>query len=328
MIEILELNEWNDFSEIDAFIESSLNGTLYHEVKFQKYHSEDKFPKNQYNSIYFSFLKSGEIIGFISGKIVNNKTKLFKSPIGSSYGGFIFKKGVKFVEIEEIIRLTIDKLRQARVDLIELTVPLECYYRDNKKVYNYLEYVLCMLGSKIIKMDLVMVHEVKLEQDLLAFVNAKTRTELKQCFKANLRYEIVNYIEETTYDLLVESQKRLGSQPTHTYEELKVINKLYPDKIKIFKIFKDDILLSGIICFEIRKEILNTFYIFDSEEGRKFKANHFSYYNVLKWANDNKFKYVDFGPTSFGFKPHNTLINFKEKFGANPYLRKNYQLNL
>ena len=176
-------------------------------------------------------------------------------------------------------------------------------------------------GFKIHSAVILLCSETRDEIELTNSLHAKTRTELRQALKNNLRIEVSDEITVADYYLLEESQNRLGAQPTHTFDELCRITRLFPDRIKIFRTFADQEIISGIITFIVSKHVINTFYIYDNIAFRQLKPNHFGYYNVLKYASDNGFKYVDFGPTSKGFEDNKPLIFFKEKFGNKPHLR-------
>ena len=165
-------------------------------------------------------------------------------------------------------------------------------------------------------------HEVGPDEKLSSRIDKKTFTELKQPLSKNkLRLEIITGVDEESYTHLLHSQERLQSTPTHTHAELLKIESLLPGTVQTFKAYSKNDFVAGIITFRLNDNILSTFYVFDTLEGRTLKANHFTYYSVAKIAFENNFKYLDFGASSFGWLPNYPLISFKEKFDTKPFLR-------
>lgn len=325
-IEVLENNN-DDDNLISQFIEQSLNGTIYQDPKFLDYHTPDKFSRLEFQVKNLVFKKKNKIIAFLPGRIHQEKHDVlsYKSPFASSYGGYVFHPKIKFSEIEEVLDAAEDVFKSMNISRIEMTPSLICYgiNKQGEKL-NYLEYILLKKKYKIDQIDLCLVHKTDHKIDLKSRFNSKIRTELKQCFKKELKLTIIDEVDGELYELLLSSQRSMGKQPTHSLIELKEITIRFPDKIKSFKSYLNGELIGGIICIIISEKVLNTFYIFDSRKHREYKPNHFNYYNVLNWATENNFEYVDFGPTTFGFEPHYPLIFYKEKFDTLPFSRKKF----
>ena len=190
----------------------------------------------------------------------------------------------------------------------------------------YVEHILLNKGFVVAKSDIILVHQLDSDEKLPARIDKKTFTELKQpLYKNKLRLVITAGVDEETYRLLLSSQERLQSVPTHTHHELQRIEELLPGTIQTFKAYSDDHYVAGIITFHLNDSIISTFYVFDTPEGRTLKANHFTYFNVTKAAFQNNYKYLDFGASSFGWLPNYPLISFKEKFDGKPYLRNTFE---
>lgn len=324
MIDIVVERKWSGNDDYKDFVlNKSENGTVFHLPDFLDYHDNSFY--NNTEKYLIKFIKDNKIIAGITGVIKEELGKRqFISPYGASYGGLV-AADIPFHEYEIIYDQLFSFLKTV-ADSIKITATASIHSLLKRSFYN--DYILLAKGCTIVKSDLVLVHELDENDKLIKRLDKKTATELNQPLKKNnLELELINGVDEETYSLLLSSQKRLESTPTHSLQELIKIENLLPNSIHSFKIKHESKLIAGIITFSVNKNVLNTFYIFDDGVmSREVKANHFSYYRVLEWAKNNNYKFLDFGPSSFGYTPNYPLIKFKEKFDSKPVLRHVYYL--
>jgi Acetyltransferase (GNAT) domain len=319
MIDVVVEHSWDENPGLKDFIlNDSDNGTLFHRPLFLQYHSRDKFQHTE--PIKILFYKKAKLVACITGAVQhNNGEKEFFSPFASSYGGLIFHSDLSFKEIEDVY---IELLNHLEKEYSHIKLSSTPSFQSQTGKSRYIDHILLNKGFSITKSDIILVHHVGPDDDLPTRIDKKTFTELKQpLFKNKLRLEIINGVDLESYNQLLKAQERLQSTPTHTFDELLRIESLLPGTVQTFKAYSADNFVAGIITFRLNKNILSTFYVFDTPEGRNLKANHFTYYNVAKNAFENNYKYVDFGASSFGWLPNYPLISFKEKFDSKPFLR-------
>jgi hypothetical protein len=312
-------NNWEESPKLTNFIlNESDNGTLFHRPLFMQYHGREKFPDAE--PILILFHKKGKLVACITGAIQNNDgTNKFISPFASSYGGLVYHKELSFKEIEEIYIQLLDYVYPQYPEIRVSSSPL---FQSRTGKSRYVDHILLKSGFGISRSDIIQVHELDTEEKLFSRIDKKTYTELKQpLYKKPLRLEVIEGVDKDAYSVLISCQERLQSKPTHTFEELQRIEELIPGTVRTFKTFSGNELVAGIITFRLNDRILSTFYVFDTIEGRALKANHFTYYNVIKYAFHEHHTYLDFGCSSFGWQPNYPLISFKEKFDGKPFLR-------
>ena len=325
MTDVLIENSWDENSKLKDFIlNESDNGTLFHRPLFMQYHGKDKFP--DIRPIVISFYKKKSLMACITGAVQYiDGIKKFISPFASSYGGLVYHRESSFKDIEDIY---LELLEYLHKEYSRIQISSTPSFQSQTGKSQYIDHILLTKGFSITKSDIILVHELDAEEKLQSRVHKKTYTELKQpLYKKKLRLELVAGVDEDSYGLLLKSQERLQSKPTHSYKELQTIENLLPGTIQTFKTYLDDNFIAGIIVFRVNDCILSTFYVFDTPEGRALKANHFTYYNVLTNAFQNNYKYLDFGPSTFGWRPNYPLISFKEKFDGKPFLRNIFEKN-
>ena len=323
-VEILKEN--TEDKELELFLNQSQNCTIFHRPSFLAYHDKAKFSAvKEFSFRHFIFRnEKNNISAFIPGAeyLSEDNKKIFKTPSYSSYGGMVYDTKLKFDEFEKITDLFIDDLKVNNFTEVFFTQTAECYCGNQSILNNYLSYILKLKGFELINIEMILVKII--DADFTANFHGTIQRQIKQALKNDLIFTVEKEITEESYNLLKKSQKRLGGEPTHSFEELKIIHELFPEDILTFTTLYNSKIIAGIIGFVCNRDVLNTFYICDDEDQRDLKGMQFTYYNVLLWAKDNNIKYVDFGPATFGLKPHYSLINYKEKYGSIPMLRNTY----
>ncbi len=319
-----------DKDAVRAFLQQTVNATIFNYPHFFEYHSPEKLPIEKYEPCHLIFRQDSKIIAFLTGykQRQDDHTWIYKSPCMASYGGLVFDKSLRYKDLESVFEAWIRFLQQSEIVQAEFTPLPEVMYLEAVEKSHYIHYLLLKYNFLPIQSDIVLSHKIDISLPIEKQINAKTHTELKQAFKNELTFEVQVGVEADSYALLLQSQERLGSMPTHSFEDLQRLTKLFPESIYQIKIYKEEVLVSGIVVFSYNSKVLNTFYIYDSQEGRVLKANHFAYYHLIHWAGKQGYQYVDFGPSTFGYTAHNSLIDFKEKWACLPSLRTKYQVKI
>jgi hypothetical protein len=321
--EILSDNKEN--KELKAYLDDAPNSTIFHRPEFLSYHDTDKFKSYSEFSFCHAIFRDekNKITAFIPGATYLNESgiKIYKTPFFSSYGGLVYGNELKFTDIEKILDLFTDTLLRENVREIKFTQTADCYSGEDKR-NNYISFILKSRGFDLSDIEMILIKPA--EADFEKSFHNTIQRQVRQAFKNDLEFKAGYGGDRDSYDLLAKSQERLGGRPTHTFEELELISRKFPESVVRFGTFHKDKLIAGITGFICNRNVLNTFYIYDNEYSRDLKGMQFTYYNVLKWANETGLSYIDFGPSTFGLKPHYSLISYKEKYGSIPMLRQTF----
>lgn len=325
-IEILNQNK--EDKELELFLSRSDNCTIFHRPSFLAYHDISKFTRfRDFEYQHFIFRNDkNKISAFIPGAsyVSEENKRIYKTPFYSSYGGIVYDSQFKFADFEKIIDLFIEFLKSENTNEIYFTQTADCYCGEKSEKNNYISYILKLKGFELTNIEMILVK--KTCDDFTGSFHNTIQRQIKQALNNGIEFRAENKITDESYSLLVKSQSRLGGNPTHSIEELKLISNYFPENIITFSALHKGSIAAGIIGFLGNRNALNTFYIFDDEEQRDIKGMQFVYYNVLNWAKDKNIKFVDFGPATFGLTPHYSLINYKEKYGSIPMLRNTFTL--
>tara|TARA_Y100001970_G_C13994788_1_gene730137 strand:+ start:49 stop:633 length:585 start_codon:yes stop_codon:yes gene_type:complete len=121
---------------------------------------------------------------------------------------------------------------------------------------------------------------------------------------------------------------RHGVNPTHTLKELKHIFTLFPDRIKLFAAYLEDLMIAGVVIFRVNSNVLLAFYISHDENHSELRAVNILFFDIFKWAIESNFKIFDFGIFTVAGVPNMGLGRFKENFGASGIFRDTIELKL
>ena len=314
------LNQWNDF------VIKSNNGTLFHNRNFLEYHLDRKFIDHS-----LLFFEDKILIGIIPAAQMKKKNaKVFFSHPGASYGGLVLSENLKFKTINKLINLLIDYCSKSGfINIVLINTP-SLYFR--KRTEN-LDYLLQWNGFRE-------------SETYISHITDLTASNNPDFFlgKRKKRY-IRNILEKTKitcceddnlggfYAILSESKKQYNSKPTHSLEEIKILMKRFPDKIKLFISYDDKKIIGGMLLFILNTRMGLVFYNVIKNEYRKTQTAALQLFEGIKFCKSLGLNALDFGVSHTPelqnpLAPKFSLIEFKEQFGANGVIRKVYMKDI
>jgi len=164
------------------------------------------------------------------------------------------------------------------------------------------------------------------EQEIIPRFQQTVRRNIRKTLKnPDLRVEI-NERYDQFYPILLDNKARHDVKPTHSLDDLIKLTELLPDRLKLFMLYYKDKPIAGSSVFLCNDIVALCFYNMLLYEYEKLKPIHRIMYEVIKWAADNGFKYVDIGVSQDTkaenpMTPSMSLIDFKEKFDATTVMR-------
>ena len=159
------------------------------------------------------------------------------------------------------------------------------------------------------------------------------RRNIRKALKnPDLRVEINDSYEEF-YPILIKNKERHDVKPTHSLNDLTKLKKLLPENIFLFMVYYKDKPIAGSCVFICNDQVVLCFYNMLLYEFKNLKPIHLVMYEVIKWATEKGFRYVDTGVSQDTkadnpMTPSMDLIDFKEKFDAKTVMRNTLQIKL
>lgn len=302
----------------DTFVRDSNNGTIFHTRQFLNYHSAELF---QDCSLLFSnnqnWLALLPAVIRKSGRI----TELV-SHAGASFGGPVTKSNLSLKDAFRVVQALIRYATEAKVDRIVMTLPPQFYYG---RPSNYIDFALLEFGFTYKKREISSVIPLDFaEEDTLLIFNQESGRAVRKAIKMGLEVKESSDFE-VFYAILNKNLKlRHNVKPTHSLDDLLKLTSIFPNQIKLFGAYFDDKMVAGIVIFECNRKAALAFYISHDEDLQQYRGVNLLFYQVVRWAIRQKFRFLDFGIFTVDMLPNWGLAKFKESFGAQGVFRDTF----
>ena len=307
----------NEHQELwDKYIQESNNGTIFHLRKFLSYHK-----KRNFEDCSLIFYDKENIQAVFSGAIID---KCLYSHPGASFGGFVYNN-ISFESSIKMVDLLIQYAKNKNLNEIIIIPPPFIYY----KLYNEaMEYCLYYKGFNI--EEYYISSFVDLRNNITSQIHNRKKRYIKK-MENKITIKESNDLD-IFYPILLDNKAKHKTKPTHTLEELKILTNKFPNEIKLFLSYYKNEVIGGTLNFITNKNTCILFYNMINYEYKDLQSASFQIYESLNWAKKIGLHYLDIGVSQL-YKnnqiiPHDSLINFKEQFGAKAMIRKVMKLKL
>lgn len=288
---VIQLFSQKDEQRWDAFVEAHTEGTFFHLAPW-RHVIEKAFG----HKTYFLFVEeNGEIQGVLPLGHVNSR--LFGNTLVSTpfcvYGGML----VNNFEARLALDNAAQKLaQQLKVDCLEL--------RNRKQEHT----------SWPSKSDLYVTFRKDIDPDPevnMQNIPRKQRAMVRKGIKAGLVGEI-DFGLDRFYEAYASSVHALGT-PVFSRKYFEVLKNTFGDKCEILVITKDGELISAVMSFYYKDEVL-PYYGGGTSAARRVKGNDFMYWELMRRAGENGIRVFDYGRSKVGTGSY----SFKKNWGFEP----------
>ena len=319
---MFEINRYtNDSFQLwDDYVPICNNGTLFHLRRFLQYHPDDRFLDHS-----LIVQKKGKIFAVFPAteERINDKVFLVSHP-GSSIGSFVTPEALSIADAISLVQELVSYAKTQRFSGIRINLPPTLY---NYRLSNYMDYAYFKHGFKYLKREITSI--LFLERSI-----GENLDKFRPSHRRAVRYSSDNgvIIKEsddfkTFYSILTKNLKiRHGVSPTHSLDELLNLHSLFPNRIKLFGAFIDEVMVAGVVNFIVNNNVILAFYISHDEEYQKYRAVNLLFYTIFQWAIEKKYKIYDFGTFTVNEEPNMGLGRFKENFGASGIFRDTIEI--
>ena len=296
----------------DEFVASSKNGTFLFYRKYMEYHAE------RFMDFSLMFYDGDSLIAVLPA---NRKNELFMSHEGLTDGGVITNQSMNMVT------------------MLALFDELENYLRSegvSKIIYKAIPHIYHSFPAEEDLYALFVKHASLIRRDVSSTLLLNERISLRK----HAKYEIhkgkkFGLRVERSYDFssfmdivkdLLETKYHV--QPVHTVKEIQLLADIFPENIKLFSVFDDDVMVGGIIIYET-KNVAHVQYMATTQKGKKQRALYLLLEYLFNEVYPQK-KYFDFGISTekAGCYLNKGLISFKEQFGARAITYDFYEMSI
>lgn len=310
---VLIIEEYNLKDNCDTwnnFVINSVNSNMYQLNEFININS---YKCDQVKNL--AFKENNKIIATISLGIF--RKKLCKSPFSSSFAGFNYIHNLSLHTLKYVVEKLKEYCLENRIEIIEITQPPLIYL---KHVDEKIDYALLSNGFKLESYEVCLYKKTK---DLLENIKSNLKRNIKKAIINGLIYKKIDKPKECFQ--FIEEQKRIQGIPfSITYCDFKLLKERYPDKVLMYGVYMDNILISAIIMYSINNKTILGFNWAQDKKYQGVRASDYMLYKSIELALKNGYEFFDFGTTTLNGIINKGVTDFKEKFNPDSVLRKKY----
>ena len=301
-----------DESEWEQFLARSINGTLFHDLRFLRYHPADRFRFH-----HLVFKRNGQLIALLPGGLSDAAERpTFCSPVGASIGGPALAEGVGAELTLDLIDALQNYAREQCWPAIEITLPPSCYSFETAGL---VEFALFVRGFRVTRRWLCPMLRLRpVSQNIHEQIFLRRQITSVRAARRKRMIGVERGLEGLDDFLKVfrDTYQRHGVPATHTPNEIRDLLERLPDRVRIHLAMLGGVPVAGLLVFRLSGSVANTFYICSSAEHPKAHGGAFVIADLIDRLSQAGFSYVDFGPSAHDQKFNKGVTFFKEGLGA------------
>lgn len=300
----------SDRSAWDEFLENSINGHFMHYRNYMEYHS------SRFIDHSLLFWEKNEICAIFPA---NQELDTLYSHQGLTFGGLL-------VSQKSDALFTLEAFNELKKYLSKNKINRLVYKRVpdifNSDVFQDDLYALWRIGAKRTQVNLNSVVELRKEN---AYSKGR-KSSIKKALRSGVSFRETRKFENF-WKLVTDVLKKHDATPTHTLQEISLLQKRFPEQIKLYVAFLDDALLAGCLCF-VAHDYVHTQYLASSNEGKKYCALDGLIDHVMKKYSEKTFFNFGISTEEGGTTLNEGLYQQKKGFGARATIFETYELQL
>jgi Acetyltransferase (GNAT) domain len=311
MIEIFAYKS-NYKSLWDDFVSRAKNGSFLFYRDYMEYHAD------RFLDLSLLFFEDDVLIAVMPANVSGTA---LHSHEGLTFGGVISNKQMTIELMLDLFSCLITYLDQHQITTL--------IYKAVPHIYHTVPaeedlYALFRCGARLIKRDM---SSAILIDDPIPFRKGKKKS-FRRAKKDGLTVKRTNDFGAFMSIQEEVLRSKYDVQPTHTSSEIASLAQRFPEYIKLFGAYKDEMMLAGIIIYDC-KPVVHGQYSASSEIGKKMGATDLLMEFLINEYSSGK-KYFDCGRSTEkgGAYLNRGLAAHKEGFGARAITYDTYEVDV
>jgi len=290
----------------DTLIERSLNGTIFHRLRFLAYH-KDRFYQNERHLVF----RKGTVPVALMSLLVDPVSLVAKSPYGGSYGGVVFLVRPDFGLSEGVAHALVAWLNQQQVIELTITQPVNICSDVSQDIF-----IFCLMkqGFVVVNRDITSYVDLQRDSDVFNIIGGRARNMFRKAERSGLSIKN-NCGLDDFWPVLLKGFAKHGTLPTHGYDDLHYLMQIFPEFITFHVAEYDGLIVAGLCEFVINDKLNSSFYFAQDADYQNLQGLTFLVVDSLQRAH-GRFKFYDFGTSTVNMEAREGVFKFKESFGA------------
>ncbi len=301
----------NDYKDWNAFIGKAKNATFLFHRDFMEYH------KDRFEDYSLIVLDKEKWVAVLPANVVGNEVF---SHQGLTYGGLVYNEKMKLASVIGICKSILSFLNANKIEKLQLKLIPSIYHQKPAEELNY---ALFLANAQLIRRDSMAV--IDLSQKIL--IASGRKEGVVKGKKNKLEIKEVDDFELFWNEILIPNlAKRHQAKPVHTLMEISRLKELFPNNIRQFNVYENEVIVAGTTIFE-SGNVAHSQYISGKEDKNELGGLDLLYFYLLTDIFKTK-RFFDFGTSNEnqGQKLNYGLSYWKESFGASTIVHDFYEI--
>lgn len=283
------------------------------------FNSAKYFRLHQTGRAYFYQLCSATTTGVLATvHFTETAPGQFKSPATGTFGGFCTAKDVPLDALDRFV-VSVEKHlldNEAR----EIHIALAPAIHD-LQLFSISFNLLARRGYKVIRHDLN--HHLEITSaalpDRMEHGNQKRyRKCLREGFEAR-RLDASRYAD--AYAVIASNRQRRGFPITMSFPQIMEMVRVFGERIKMFAVYREELLVASAICIDIDGRILYVFYWGDIDNMQSHSPITLLAAQIYEYCQTDRYEILDIGVSTVAGDPNYGLVRFKRSLGCTESLK-------
>ncbi|SFE81242.1 GNAT family N-acetyltransferase [Flavobacterium xueshanense] len=304
----------SDYANWNAFIGQAKNATFLFHRDFMEYH------KDRFKDFSLLVFENKKLVAVLPANRVED---IVYSHQGLTYGGLVYSTKLNGEKVENILDSLMSFFKENEVQSFYFKpIPLFYTLKGNAEM----DFFMLKKGAFLDKKEMNL--GINLSMPLTI-----SKSKLKHFRKIEeLDLELVEEKQlELFWKLVLEPRllEKYDAKPVHTLQEIAALKEKFPNNIKQFSVYFEDVIIAGITLFET-ETVVKSQYGATTKKGEELRALDFLFINLIrKYKSEGKL-FFDMGIVNEDNEKgyHAGLLKQKEELGCSVYSQDFYKINL
>jgi len=304
----------SDYANWNAFIGQSKNATFLFHRDFMEYH------KDRFEDFSLMVFDSEKLIAVLPANKVGD---IVYSHQGLTYGGLVYSPKLNGEKVEEILDSILSFFKENEVQSFFFkSIPLFYTSKGNAEMDFFLFKRGAFLDKKEMNLGINLAMPLTISKSKLKHFRKIEELDLEMVEEQHL---------ESFWELVLEPRllEKYNAKPVHTLQEITLLKEKFPENIKQFSVYFEDVIIAGITLFET-ETVVKSQYGATTKKGEELRALDFLFINLIqKYKREGKL-FFDMGIVNEDNEKgyHAGLLKQKEELGCSVYSQDFYKMNL
>jgi hypothetical protein len=309
----VKLYRESDYANWNAFIGQAKNATFLFHRDFMEYH------KDRFEDFSLMVFDDQKLIAVLPANRVGD---IVYSHQGLTYGGLVYSSKLNGEKVEEILDSILSFFKENEVQSFFFkSIPLFYTSKGNAEMDFFLFKRGAFLDKKEMNLGINLAMPLTISKSKLKHFRKIEELDLEMVEEQHL---------ESFWELVLEPRllEKYNAKPVHTLQEITLLKEKFPENIKQFSVYFEDVIIAGITVFET-ETVVKSQYGATTKKGEELRALDFLFINLIqKYKREGKL-FFDMGIVNEDNEKgyHAGLLKQKEELGCSVYSQDFYKMN-